>query len=482
MTYLSSVKSYNPSNGTWSTTTDLHAPRSAHTATQLLDGRILIAGGGPEGSVTRAELFDPTTENWILTEEMNFGYRGGHQSELLTDGRVLTVGGAASLDDDPSQAEIYDPATNQWILTASMNDARIAFTATQLPDGRVLVVGGDIHQSAIHHYSAELFDPTEETWTTTSSLHNNLTEHSAVSLSNGNVLIVGGTDYYPYHPFYGGLTTRTEIYQPVPASESIIVSTTNDIFDINGRDCNDVIIAELPGEDGLTSLREGICAANNTPTEDIHVIGFHIDSGLQTIVPTAPLPTVIRPVIIDGTIQPGFNGVPLIELDGSDSGSFADGLNISAGSSTIRGLVINRFASTGIYIHTQSGNQIIGNYLGTDPSGVYALGNGAGIAISGSPDNQIGSSVPSSGNLISGNTILGVYVVSEELTNNKIIGNKIGTDISGELAMGNEEVGVYLTAPENVIGGTKTGEGNLISDSLVGIYLNSIKQPGHGEF
>ncbi|WP_197422762.1 kelch repeat-containing protein [Burkholderia sp. ABCPW 14] len=69
--------------------------------------------------------------------------RSAHTATLLTNGKVLVAGGrGASL----SSAEVYDPANNAWTDIASLNQGRAVYAATLLPDGRVLVEGG--HGSA----------------------------------------------------------------------------------------------------------------------------------------------------------------------------------------------------------------------------------------------------------------------------------------------------------------------------------------------
>ena len=69
------------------------------------------------------------------------------------------------------------------------------------------------------------------------------------------------------------------------------------------------------------------------------------------------------------TISPGSL---VVELDGSGAGG-ADGLKITAGSSRVKGLVINRFSSDGIELATSGNNTIQGNYIGTDVSGTAKL-------------------------------------------------------------------------------------------------------------
>src|SRR5207244_3825685 len=84
-------------------------------------------------------------------------------------------------------------------------------------------------------------------------------------------------------------------------------------------------------------------------------------------VPPAALPARTAQVVIDGSTQPGFAGKPLIVLNGAGAGSGADGLVLQAYGCTIRGLVINNFASgRGIKIDMVDGNTIAGNYIGTN--------------------------------------------------------------------------------------------------------------------
>ena len=119
------------------------------------------------------------------------------------------------------------------------------------------------------------------------------------------------------------------------------------------------------------TLREAINAANANAGAD--TIAFNIPAatdagcdaatGVCTIQPGSALPTITDPVVIDGYTQPGaspntnptgqgLNTVVKIELDGSQLITPGDGVKITAGSSTVRGLVINRFGGQGILLQT----------------------------------------------------------------------------------------------------------------------------------
>src|SRR5229473_4652050 len=222
-------------------------------------------------------------------------------------------------------------------------------------------------------------------------------------------------------------------------------------------------------DSGPGSLRQAMLGAN--ANSGLDTIAFAIGSGIQTIAPLSALPTITDPVIIDGTTQPGFSGTPVIELTGINAGTGATGLYITAGNSTVRGLVINQFDGQGVFIYGGYGggaNVIVGNYIGTDVSGKVAKGNGNptaggdGISIDYGSNNVIGGESAASRNLISGNISAGVLVANS--FGNHILGNYIGTDVTGTVALGNTIQGILLVNSTNTtIGGTTAGARNIIS-------------------
>ena len=243
-------------------------------------------------------------------------------------------------------------------------------------------------------------------------------------------------------------------------------------------------------DDGLCntthcSLREAIDAANSTTGTD--TITFNIPgSGPHSIQPSSALPTITDPVIIDGYTQPGAspnsnplglgsNAVLVIELDGSNAGS-ADGIFITAADCTVQGLVINRFGFAGIYIlgAGASGNVVQGNFIGTDVTGSVDLGNAfPGVEIQDAPNNTVGGSQAGQGNVISGNDENGIYIVDAGASGNLVQGNYIGTDLTGTAKLGNAFPGVEIQdAPNNTVGGSQVGEGNVISgNDASGIFI-----------
>ena len=151
------------------------------------------------------------------------------------------------------------------------------------------------------------------------------------------------------------------------------------VFSVPGLLGAATITVTTTADSGPGSLRQAILDSNAS-AGTLDTIEFDIPgAGVHTIVPASGLPTITDPVVIDGSTQPGFAGPPLIELDGTNAGGFVHGLNITAGGSTVRALVINRFNGSGIICFTVGGNTIVGNYIGTNAAGTAALANANGV-------------------------------------------------------------------------------------------------------
>ena len=225
------------------------------------------------------------------------------------------------------------------------------------------------------------------------------------------------------------------------------------------------------------SLREAIAAANAN-TDQTDTIGFAIGEGAQTINLESELPAITDPVVIDGTTQPGFDGKPIVVLNGGgipNLGSFPSGLTVASGggTSTIRGLVVQNFSRSGIVL-LADGNTIEGNYVGTDLAGTAAAPNATnGITID-SADNTVGGATPAQRNLISGNNT-GVSI-ELEAAGNSVLGNYIGTNAGGTAAIAQSYGVVVDGGTNNTLGGTSgttpggpcTGACNLISGNTSG--------------
>jgi len=207
---------------TWYQKDSLTYGRHEHTATLLLNGRVLIVGGiqGTEQDrpgLVIVEEYDPVSETWHSTGSLNIG-RTGHRATLLPDGSVLVTGGKASPSGPAlTSVEIYDPIAKTWRIGPPLSEPRSNHTATLLGDGRVLVAGGRFSTNSDDvHASVEIYDPVSQSWTSIGDLQIPRESHSATLLPDGGVLVVNG-----YNQTW--LATN-EIYDPANGSWNYIVN------------------------------------------------------------------------------------------------------------------------------------------------------------------------------------------------------------------------------------------------------------------
>ena len=115
--------------------------------------------------------------------------------------------------------------------------------------------------------------------------------------------------------------------------------------------------------------------------------------------------------------------------------------NTVGGTSAGAGNLIAGNTEEGLGISSATNNVVVGNLIGINASGTVALGNGwFGVAIYGpATGNIIGGTIAAARNVISGNALGGVHITLAGATGNTVEGNYIGTDITGTLALPNAD-------------------------------------------
>src|SRR5436190_64089 len=155
-----------PAAGSWRLAPGLQGGRYAPTATLLKSAggtdTVLIAGGyrsDTEECRRDAQLYDSATGRFTATGSMATG-RNFHTATGLVDGRILIAGGFHTRRGTLDSVELYDPATGAFTASgSSLTVPRELFTATRLLDGRVLLVGGFNTHTGRTLVSAEIYDP-----------------------------------------------------------------------------------------------------------------------------------------------------------------------------------------------------------------------------------------------------------------------------------------------------------------------------------
>ena len=153
---------FDPSSGSFTASGSMSTTRIRHSAVRLADGKVLVLGGVPNlqniheqpPDPKYAELYDPAAGTFSSAGSFTLS-RTGYTATLLINGTVLTAGGEQA-GIVVTWAELLDPATGTLTATGGLATARKNHTATRLNDGRALVTGGtDSNGNALA--SAELY-------------------------------------------------------------------------------------------------------------------------------------------------------------------------------------------------------------------------------------------------------------------------------------------------------------------------------------
>lgn len=230
---------------------------------------------------------------------------------------------------------------------------------------------------------------------------------------------------------------------------------------------NAVILIELNGEECVAC--QGLVLSGNSTVKGLSVYGAFNDA-----------------IEVNGsgnTVAGNFIG---LRADGSPDGVIASGVYVSNASASVVGgteLADRNVISSnrdGVFIASgasdATGNNVTGNYIGTDLSGFERLGNSQrGVFVGTFGFTASGNTIHD--NVISGNGRIGVLLRDATVTGNSVTGNLIGLNAAGTgpLANGHSDsgddglsgtsatAGIYVAGPNNTIGGVEPGDGNTIA-------------------
>ena len=451
----------------WATNISQGPNETGQTLTFLITGNTNpgLFSVGPAISATGTLTYTPAanangTATITVALQDNGGTANGGQNTSAGQTFVITV---TSMNDPPVLTNNGGGAAAAISLPEN-STAVTTLTSTDIDGGPPvysLVGGADQARFSLNQSTGVLVFLTPPDFDAPTDADTNNVYEVTVQVSDG----AGGVDQQMLS------VTVTNI------ANSAAITTTSDVADGNTASIEALIAA--PGADGVISLREALLAANNSPlgAAPVMITFGLLGTGVQTFQPASALPTIMRAMILDGTTQPGYAGLPLIELNGLSAGTGVDGLVITADGSgtTIRGLAINRFDGAGIRIEGGGTNRLEGNVIGTNAAGTAAAPNGRdGVRITGASNNLIGGVTAGAGNLISGNSQDGIEISGSLSLSNQILGNRIGTDVTGANPIANQFYGVLISGAAHTLIGHPTlaaGANRIAFNGLTGVEI-----------
>lgn len=164
-TSLPGAEVYDPINNVWVDTENMiEMTRVFVNANKVPDGRVILAGGnGDSGNLDTTEIYNPTTNTWIAGPVLSTK-RGQSSTAVLLDGKVLIAGGGDAVA--VATSETYNPdltlINEPWVASGTLASIRQMATATRLTDGTVILVGGQGGAGALVAV-AERYSPSSST-------------------------------------------------------------------------------------------------------------------------------------------------------------------------------------------------------------------------------------------------------------------------------------------------------------------------------
>ena len=250
-------------DGTTNPGPPLSAARDSHTANVLSDGRVVFVGGYPgegAGVLDSIDIVDPTGTKPVTSLRLANG-RGGHASARIGSSRVVVVGGWVAPRTYTPSVEIIDGSALTVTRGTHLPWAADARDAVALGNGRVLVTGGQI-QPEVATARAALYDSETDSWAELPAMATPRYKHFSVLLPDGRVWVMGGDEGHQT------ITPTTEIFDPETNTFSAGPNLSEPRYKFSG---------------GALVLRDGrvIIAGGGTTTEVLD-----IDARKSTIIGT----------------------------------------------------------------------------------------------------------------------------------------------------------------------------------------------------
>lgn len=204
---LASAEVYDPATRTFQLVAEMSHGRVGHTQTLLADGRVWVVGGSTFGSnqaviaanaQNTTELFDPTTNTFVAGPSIGFN-RSFHTATQVADGRVILAGGFSSSGGNNfvlNSVMSYTPdaGIGKVLNLANLPVPRVGHNTLLLANGKMMVVGGmkGIFADALAEDESIVFDPIQNATGLSGAMGTKTAFPLVGQLEGGDVLMAGG--------------------------------------------------------------------------------------------------------------------------------------------------------------------------------------------------------------------------------------------------------------------------------------------------
>ncbi len=458
---------YTLSQGSWSQTAELTPADgndfdfSGSSVAISESGSTVVAGAFDDSAgIGSAYVFTLSNGSWsqaALLIVPNSTPSIDLAASVAISGSTIVVGGSEYTNGDAGQAYVYTPSGVGWSLAATLNPADSGgfFGRSVAISGNTIVIGAFGHDagSGSNQGAAYVFTGSGSTWTQQPT--DLLASDGAPPDGFGWDVAVAGSTILVGTDVSGGIGTAYFFGIALQTGPTFTVTSTADTDD------GGCYVGDCTLRDALGAVDSG-----DVPGA---TIAFDLPAGVQAIVPVTPLPAITSPVTVDATTEAGYAGTPLVDLEGVDCASPCDGLDVSSGQTTIRGLAIGGFPGEGIALSGDGGDTVAQDWIGWSPlTGSFDGDRAGGIDVADSAGNTIGGDAASP--LVVAGNGHGVPSGSDiEISGtgsfaNVVANAWIGVGADGTSA-GQDAVGLALDtgATANAVGGS-AGLGDVIDD------------------
>ena len=323
------------------------------------DGSLVIDAGQPVNNHYPTGLLanDTDTENSLLVVEY---------LTLTTNGTLLPhANGSFSYTPNPNffgtdsfTYRASDGATTGNTVTVTITVAAVNDAPSFVKGANQFVATNSPAQSVANWAAGISSGPANESAQLVDFIVTN--DNNAIFTVQPAVSSAGTLTYTPKQNQSGTATVTIRIHDSGGTANGGVDTSAPQTFTIAITSAPQTYVVINTNDSGAGSLRAALINANLNASAD--TITFNIPgAGVRTITPLTPLPSVVFPVVINATTQPGYAGTPLIELNGASAGAGANGFTLNATNVTIRGFKITGFGAAGVAIIDPGTGTLTGN-------------------------------------------------------------------------------------------------------------------------